>query len=103
MEGPKYQVIAFISGILTLVAFSSLVLRVHLTKKTEHLTYTWIMLVLLAQSLLVVYGIINKTIGIYLPAVILISGILYIFYTKYNYEENIKIEKELIQKNILSN
>jgi hypothetical protein len=38
MNQPKYQIIAGIAGILTIMAISSLVLRVHITKETEQLT-----------------------------------------------------------------
>jgi uncharacterized protein with PQ loop repeat len=102
MDKPKYQIIAFISGIFTLFAFSNLVSRVHFTQNTEHLTYVWVASVLTAQSLLVIYGIINKSYGIYIPATILVVGILYILYTKINYEENGIIEDALIKKQILT-
>ena len=84
MEHPKYQVIAGLAGILTLLAFSHLVYRVHITKETEHLTFLWIFLVLSAQSLLFLYGILNNAYGIYLPATILIAGLGYILYIKLN-------------------
>jgi len=100
---PKYQIIAAISGIFTILGFSHLIFKVYKTKATEHLTYTWIFLILTAQSLLVIYGIINNAYGIYLPPIFLICGLLFILYTKINYEKNIKIENELKLKNILTN
>jgi uncharacterized protein with PQ loop repeat len=103
MERPKYQIIAFISGIFTLIAFTNLVSRVHFTKYTEHLSYIWIASILTAQSLLFIYGIINNSYGIYIPASILVVGILYILYIKLNYEMNNKIEDDLIKKDILTN
>jgi uncharacterized protein with PQ loop repeat len=103
MENPKYQLIAVIAGILTIIAFSSLVLRVHMTKETEHLTYTWICLVLTAQSLLVIYGVINNSYGIYAPASILIAGVLYILYVKLHFSDTNQVEDELKLKNILTN
>ena len=54
MDKQKYQIIAVISGLLTIIAFSSLVIRVHMTKETEHFTFTWIFLVLTAQILLMI-------------------------------------------------
>lgn len=101
MEQQKYQQIAVISGILTIIAFSNLVLQVHVTKNTDHLTFIWICLVLIAQTLLVIYGLINNSYGIYVPASILIVGVLYILYTKLNYQTNGKIEEELKNKNII--
>jgi len=104
MERPKYQIIAVISGILTIIAFSSLVIRVHITKITEHLTLTWIFLVLLAQTLLLIYGLLNNSYGIYVPAVLLLIGVMYILYIKIKYNDNaLNVENELKDKNILTN
>lgn len=103
MEKPKYQILIFISGIFTLIAFSNLVSSVHFTKNTEHLTYIWVASILTAQSLLVIYGTINKIYGIIIPAALLVLGILYILHTKLNYEKNNKIEDDLIKKDILIN
>jgi uncharacterized protein with PQ loop repeat len=103
MENPKYQLIAVIACILTIISFSSLVLRVHMTKETEHLTYTWIALVLTAQSLLVVYGVINNSYGIYVPASILIVGVFYILYVKLHFSDVKQVEDDLRLKNILIN
>ena len=103
MENPKYQLIAVIAGILTIIAFSSLVLRVHMTKETDHLTYTWIFLVLISQSLLVIYGVINNSYGIYVPAAILNVGVLYILYVKLHFSDVKQVEDDLKMKNILTN
>jgi uncharacterized protein with PQ loop repeat len=100
-EHPKYQIIAGIAGTFTILSVSNLIHRVYHTQNTEHLTYTWIFLILAAQSLLVLYGILNKAYGIYIPALLVISGISYILFVKLsNIKEN-KIEMELINKNIL--
>ena len=101
MEYPKYQIIAVISGILTILAFSHLVHRVYTTKQTEHLTYTWALLILTAQSLLVLYGILNNAYGIYLPAIIIVIGISYILYVKINYLVDNNVESQLKTKNII--
>ena len=98
---PKYQGIAMIAGFLTILAFSHLVRRVYLTKETEHFTYSWVFLVLTAQSLLVLYGILNNAYGIYIPALILISGVCYVLYVKMSYKKNASVEKELKIKNII--
>jgi uncharacterized protein with PQ loop repeat len=102
-DEPKYQIIAVISSILTILAFSNLIFNVHMTKETEHLSLIWIFLVLTAQSLLVVYGLINNSFGIYVPASILILGVLYVIYIKANYSNTKLIEDELRTKNILTN
>lgn len=102
-DEPKYQIIAVISSILTILAFSNLIFNVHMTKETEHLSLIWIFLVLTAQSLLVVYGLINNSFGIYVPASILILGVLYVIYIKANYSNTNLIEDELRTKKILTN
>ena len=103
MENPKYQWIAFIAGILTILALSNLIYGVHLTKQTEHLTFTWIGLVLSSKILLVLYGILNKSYGIYLPASLVILGLFYVLYVKLTYDNatQIRIENELKHKNII--
>ena len=101
MSGPKYQIIAGIAGTLTLLALSSLIHRVYNTQNTEHLTYTWIILILSAQSLLVLYGLLNNAYGIYLPASIVVMGVSYILFVKMKNATENKIENELINKNIL--
>jgi hypothetical protein len=74
-----------------------------MTKETEHLSLIWIFLVLTAQSLLVVYGLINNSFKNYVPASILILGVLYVIYIKVNYSNTNLIEDELRSKNILTN
>ena len=103
MEHPKYQLIAIIAGLLTIVAFSHLVYKVYLTKHTEHITFVWISLVLTAQTLLIIYGKLNNSYGIYLPAILIVVGLSYILYIKltYNNTTQIRIENELKHKNII--
>jgi uncharacterized protein with PQ loop repeat len=101
MEHPKYQVIAGLAGILTIVGFSHFVYRVHITTETDHLSFLWIFLVLSAQSLLFLYGILNNAYGIYLPAAILITGLCYILYIKLNYVIDNNVESQLIMNNII--
>lgn len=101
MDNSKYQFIIIISGILTILGFSNLVFKVHSTKETEHLTFTWIFLILSAQVLLILYGILNNSYGMYFPSVILIFGLVYILYIKLNYEVNMSVENDLKNKNII--
>lgn len=105
---PKYQYIAIVAGILTISAFSHLVYRVYLTKETYHLTYMWIFLLLSAQSLMFLYGMLNGAYGVYLPAITLVIGASYILYVKLNNSNSLDknpsndmIEKELKKKQIL--
>lgn len=97
----KYNELTTISGIITIIAFSLLVYQVHITKITNHLTYLWIFLVLIAQSLMIIYGKINHIFGIYIPSLIIFSGVLYIFYVKTTYNETYHLTQELKSKDIL--
>ena len=81
----KHEELALISGIATITAFSLLIQHVYVTKITENLTYFWIFLNLIGQSMLFTYGKINNIFGIYFPALILIGGISYVLYVKMAY------------------
>lgn len=98
---PKYNELTTISGILTIIAFSFLVYRVHITKITNHLTYIWIFLVLTAQLMLIIYGKINHILGMYVSALIIFCGVLYVFYVKTMYNETYHLTQELKNKDIL--
>lgn len=100
-EQPKYQFIAIIAGIYTILAFSHLVYNVYITKHTAHLTFMWIFLVITAQCLLVLYGILNNSYGTYLPATILLICLFYILYVKLKNYEDSNIETQLKTKNII--
>ncbi len=70
------------------------------TKHTEHWPFTWILLVMTAQSLLALFGILNNVYGIYIPAIVMLICLSYILYIKLTYEDN-KIEAQLKMKNII--
>jgi len=90
--------IAVVAGIITIFAFSHLVIGVYTTKITSNLSYTWIFLVIVSQSLLVIYGIINEAYGIYGPAIFLIASVIYILYVKVTYTGN----QPVVDQNSLS-
>jgi hypothetical protein len=97
----KHEELAYMSGAFALTAFSFLVHRVHKTKNTNHLTFIWIFLLIIAQALMFVYGKINNVHGLYVPATVYILGLAYILYVKVVYTETNKIEEELKDKNII--
>ena len=75
----KYESLVGIAGILGLVSFSSLLQKIYETHNTTSLPWSWIIINLVAQSLSVIYGIINNAYGIYIPCIIFVLGLLYIF------------------------
>lgn len=101
MESPKYKIIAIMSGILSILAFSHFILGVYITKETEHLTFIWIFLALTAQSLLGLYGTLNNSYSIYLPAIFTVMGIIYILYVKVNNSVDNNVKARFKMKNII--
>lgn len=97
----KHEELAYMSGIISIIAFSFFIHRIHITKNTDNLTFFWIFLIIIAQTLMVIYGKINHIQGLYIPALVFIVGILYILYIKIIYRETNKIEDELRQKSII--
>lgn len=92
----KYEFLAGTAGILGLTSFGALVLRVYQTKETSHLTPVWLTLNITAQILVLVYGFINKSIGLMFPASLFLTGLLFITFIKVtNPSEEKKIVKEL--------
>jgi hypothetical protein len=97
----KYKIIALLSGIFIVAGFSHLVIHVHFTKETEHLTYQWIALILCGQLLLALYSYLNNLYISCITSAFIIIGVLYISYVKFIYEKNNNISDDLKTKNIL--
>ena len=97
----KHEEFPFISGILSITAFAFLIYEIYITKKTDSISFIWICLILVAQSLMFTYGKLNHIQGLYIPATIFLIGILYILYVKVVYNETNKIENELRDKSII--
>jgi uncharacterized protein with PQ loop repeat len=96
MHKHKAVLAATLSGILNFLAFSQLLLQVHITKKTDNLSFLWALTIITSQSLLIYYGVVNEASGIYLTASVFLMGILYIVYVKLKYPSEIKkIDKEI--------
>ena len=95
----KLPVLASISLMANVVAFFSIVGNIYITHQTQ--SYTWFSLFVnvTSQILLIIYGLANKAPEIYGPTILLIFGISYIIYDKYNYGKIIEKDiKEDIQK-----
>lgn len=105
MKHPRHQIISGMAGILALQALSSMIYKIYITQNTSHVTYTWLGLIISAQVLYILYGVLNNSYGIYLPAMVALTGILYILFVKIknakmkNMED--EFEYQLIKKNIL--
>jgi hypothetical protein len=90
----KYALLATTSLMFNVFSFSSLVFHIHTTKETTSFNWYYLMGNIIAQILLIIYGIANKAPEIYGPTLLLITGLIYIIFIKFNYGEN----KEIIEK-----
>ena len=91
----KYALLATSSLMFNVFSFGSLVLHIHKTKDTNNFNWYYLIGNLIAQILLIIYGVANKAPEIYGPTLILICGLLYIIFIKFNYVEK---EKEKIKE-----
>ena len=79
----KFEYLTCIAGVLIIISFTDLVYNVYKTQETSNLTYSWMFLIIAAQFLYLIFGIINDIEGIYIPSIIIILMISYIFHVKY--------------------
>ena len=86
MPNLKYNFIPILASICSVIAFSMLTFNVHTSKKTEHLGYTILLLILAAQLLLFLNGILTESVIIYVPAMIIIGLLIYVIYIKFSNE-----------------
>lgn len=83
----KYALLATTSLMFNVFSFSSLVLHIHATKETSNFNWYYLMGNFIAQILLIIYGIANRAPEIYVPTLLLFSGLSYIIFIKFNYPE----------------
>lgn len=84
----KYALLATISLMFNVFSFGSLVLHIHTTKQTESFNWLYLMGNVMAQILLIIYGVSNKAPEIYGPTILLICGLLYIIFIKFTYSKS---------------
>ena len=84
----KYELLATGALLFNMSSFATLLHNVHQTKNTSTLPWKWVVLNISAQILLIIYGLLNGAWGIYVPTIILLSGLFYIAYVKWHYESD---------------
>ena len=84
----KYSVLATISLMFNVIAFTFLLMKIHISKNTS--TYNWSYLVgnVIAQVLLIIYGFLNNAPEVYGPTILLLFGLLYIVFVKATYNND---------------
>lgn len=84
----KYSLLATSSLMFNVVSFFSLVLNIHKTKNTSSFNWFYLIGNVIAQILLVIYGIANNAPEIYGPTLLLMVGLAYIVFIKLTNVEN---------------
>ena len=85
----KYSILATISLMFNVISFTSLLRTIHITKDTSSFNWLYLLGNVVAQILLIIYGVLNNAPEIYGPTVLLLFGLLYIVYIKttYHYDD----------------
>jgi len=78
----KYESLIGIAGMLGLISFGSLLVKIYQTHNTTSLPWEWIFMNFVGQLLALIYGIANTSYGISIPCSIFLIGLIYIFYVK---------------------
>lgn len=78
----KYSGLASASLMFNVIAFFSLVYHIYQTKNTSSFNYLYLFGNIVAQLMLIVYGILNKAPEIYIPTLLLLGGLLFILFVK---------------------
>jgi uncharacterized protein with PQ loop repeat len=81
----KLGILATTSLMFNVVSFFSLVSSIYKTHNTSSFTWFYLLGNVIAQILLIIYGIANKAPEIYGPTTLLFFGLGYIVYDKYTY------------------
>ena len=81
----KYGFLATTSLMFNVMSFTSLLRSIYKTKVTASFNWLYLLGNIIAQILLIIYGILNNAPEIYIPTILLIFGLLYIVYIKFTY------------------
>jgi uncharacterized protein with PQ loop repeat len=81
----KYGFLATTSLMFNVISFLTLIIKIHKTKITASFNWLYLLGNVIAQILLIIYGIVNNAPEIYVPTILLIFGLLYIVYIKFIY------------------
>ena len=92
----KLGILATASLMFNVISFFSLVRNIYTTHNTFSFTWFYLFGNVIAQILLIIYGLANKAPEIYGPTFILFFGLGYIIYDKYTYGPMIKVDEKKV-------
>lgn len=78
----KYEYLASISLLLNISSFFTLIEHVYKTGDTGDFTWFYLFGNIISQILLIIYAKINNAWGIYIPTILILTGISYILFVK---------------------
>jgi hypothetical protein len=84
----KYSFLATASLMFNVVSFYWLVYKIHITKNASSFNWATIFGNVIAQILLIIYGLVNKLPEIYGPTALLLIPLIYLSYLKFKYHPN---------------
>jgi hypothetical protein len=85
----KYGILATVSLMFNVVSFYWLVYNVHITKNTSSFNWPTIFGNVIAQVLLIIYGLVNKLPEIYGPTILLCIPLVYLAYIRFKYHKEV--------------
>jgi hypothetical protein len=82
MGARKYPFLVDISRYIIYTSFTILIFNTVMTKDVTNISFTWLLLIFLAQSSLFLYGFFNRFYGYIIFSGFIVSGLIYMFYLK---------------------
>ena len=97
----KFKQFSIIGSTLTLIAFSMFVYNVNKTKQTINLSYIYLFIMIIGKLFLILFGILNDIVMLYIFEIIILIELVYILMIKLSYAENEAVENDLKEKKII--
>jgi hypothetical protein len=79
----KYSLLATTSLMFNVISFFSLLFNIYKTHNVSSFNWFYLIGNIVAQILLIIYGVVNNAPEIYGPTLLLFVGLLYIVYVKF--------------------
>lgn len=86
----KYGILASSALMFNVASFSSLLFTIYATCNTSSFNWMYLLGNVVAQLLLISYGVLNRSPEIYVPTLFLFVGLLYIVYKKATCSEDVR-------------
>ena len=78
----QYEFLATAAIGFNISSFATILYKAHTTQKVDGFPYIWLFSNIIAQTLMIVYAVLNKAYGIYIPSLFIWTGLIYMLYIK---------------------